>query len=120
VRWQVDLLFKLWKSHAKIDEWRSHKPWRILCEIYAKLIGLIIQHWWMITAVWTHPERSFFRAVQFIQKWALTVAFFIQDETNLRKILQAVHLGLVSHCRIRKRKRCPGTFHMLLAVSEVP
>lgn len=23
VRWQIELLFKLWKSHGKIDEWRS-------------------------------------------------------------------------------------------------
>lgn len=29
VRWQVELLFKLWKHHAQVDEWRSHQPWRI-------------------------------------------------------------------------------------------
>jgi IS4 transposase len=32
IRWQIELLFKLWKSHAKIDEWRSENPHRILCE----------------------------------------------------------------------------------------
>ena len=29
-RWQIELLFKLWKDHAKLDESRSQKPWRIL------------------------------------------------------------------------------------------
>jgi len=34
IRWQIELLFKLWKRDGKIDDWRSEKPWRILCEFY--------------------------------------------------------------------------------------
>jgi len=41
VRWQIELLFKLWKQSAKIDDWRSHNPHRILCELYAKLIAVV-------------------------------------------------------------------------------
>ena len=44
IRWQIELLFKLWKSHGRVDEWRTKKPARIVCEIYAKLIGLVVQH----------------------------------------------------------------------------
>src|SRR5262249_10331902 len=39
-RWQIELLFKLWKSHARLDESRSANPWRQLTEVYAKLLGV--------------------------------------------------------------------------------
>jgi hypothetical protein len=32
VRGQIERLFKLWKSHGHVDESRSTKPWRSLCE----------------------------------------------------------------------------------------
>jgi len=41
-RWQIELCWKLWKQLGKLDTWRSAKPYRILTEIYAKLLGLLI------------------------------------------------------------------------------
>lgn len=38
VRWQIALVFRRWKSVGQVDTWSSHQPWRILCEVYAKLI----------------------------------------------------------------------------------
>ena len=35
-RWQIELLFKLWKQHGHLDEWQTSNPWRILCEISAR------------------------------------------------------------------------------------
>src|SRR6185437_1695170 len=44
-RWQIELLFKLWKRDGQIDESTSGKPNRVLCELYAKLVAMIVQHW---------------------------------------------------------------------------
>src|SRR5205823_5234556 len=38
VRWQIELLWKLWKQHGKLETWRSYKPERILTEFSAKLL----------------------------------------------------------------------------------
>lgn len=118
IRWQVELLFKLWKSYGKVDKWRSRNPWRILCEIYAKLIGLIIQHWLIITVLWPSPNHSLFRAIRFVQKWALSLALHLEDDALLRIIIHRIHKGLVSHCRITKRNAHPATFQRLLALTE--
>lgn len=58
-RWQIELLFKLWKSDLGVDDWASNKPERILAEIYAKLIGAIVNHWLLLVACWHNPRASF-------------------------------------------------------------
>ena len=50
VRSQIELLFKLWKSHGRIDESRSGKAWRVICHVYAKMLVMIVQQWiWLIS-----------------------------------------------------------------------
>jgi DDE family transposase len=63
-RWQIELLWRLWKERGKIDLWRSEKTMRILCEVYAKLIGCIIQHWIILKGCWQQPNRSLVKASQ--------------------------------------------------------
>lgn len=44
-RWQIELLFKLYKSHFKIEFLKGKSDSsRVLCELYAKLCGIIIFH----------------------------------------------------------------------------
>lgn len=66
-RWQIELLFKLWKSHLGVDQWRTHQPERILCEIYGKLIAAIVTHWLLLVACWHNPRRSFIAAMPTIR-----------------------------------------------------
>ncbi len=42
VRWQVELVFKLWKSQAGIDRLGHWRCDRLLVQIYARLIGLVL------------------------------------------------------------------------------
>lgn len=45
IRWQIELLFKLYKSQLKVENIKGkHKSSRILCELYAKLCVILIFH----------------------------------------------------------------------------
>jgi hypothetical protein len=49
LRWQVEWLFRLWKSSGRLDQSAASKPYRVLCELLAKLLGLVVQHWLLLT-----------------------------------------------------------------------
>ena len=120
VRWQVELLFKLWKSHGQIDEWRSHKPWRILCEIYAKLLTLLIQHWLFLVSFWEFPDRSLFKGAQTIQRFALALAISFANFTDLVGIIEIIQSCLAAGCRINRSNKQPRSFQLLEAAMEAP
>lgn len=43
LRWQIELIFKTWKSYGELDEVKPMKQARFECMLYAKLIWLSIQ-----------------------------------------------------------------------------
>ena len=120
VRWQIELLFKLWKQHAKIDEWRTHNPDRILCEIYAKLIAVLILHWNLILSFWAFPARSLFKAAQVVQTFAPLLAASFRDEQLLQISLQLIQNQLQSGCFLNSRCKKPNTYQLLLALDPLP
>jgi hypothetical protein len=115
-RWQVELLFKLWKEHGRVDEWRSAKPWRILTEVYAKLLALLIQHWCFLLVTWADPRRSLVKAAQVVRDHARPLALARGRPSRLRAALAALR-GCLEHAgRVDRRRARPATADRLLAL----
>ena len=112
-RWQIELVFKLWKARGQVDTWRSTKPWRILCEVYAKRLGLVVQHWLLLTGAWQHPDRSLWQAGRTIRQHAAHLASVFADQARLRDAVTTIAFCLAVGCRLNTRRTTPATFQLL-------
>jgi hypothetical protein len=112
-RWQIELLFKLWKNEGHLDEWRSANPDRILCEIYAKLTALIIQHWIILVGCWLFADRSLTKAAHAIRDYTLSLLLALSSRRRLTTILTAIGRTLAHGGRINPRRRNPNLYQLL-------
>jgi hypothetical protein len=112
LRWQIELLFKLWKSELSLDEWRSQLPHQILSEVYAKLLLALIQHWLLLLGCWQHENRSLVKAAKALRKHAFHILAALPDFTRLLCTLRLI-LPTLARCYVQKRKAHPATFQLL-------
>lgn len=111
-RWQIELLFKLWKQDLGVDKWRTKNPHRILTEIYLKLVGAIVAHWVLLVACWHHPRRSLRQAIPTIRGLAWQIANSMSQHDFLVHALQAACRAL-SCCYMDKSQQHPRVFQLL-------
>lgn len=111
-RWQIELLFKLWKSDLQIDNWASANPYRILCELYIKLIGAIVTHWLLLVACWHNPRYSFRLAIPTIQGLAWQFANSIHNLQLLRHAFSALCRSL-SKIKVGKSRADPRAWQLI-------
>jgi hypothetical protein len=113
LRWQIELLFRLWKTYSQVDESESKNPWRILTEMYAKLIAVLIQQWILFASIWHIPNKSIVLAASLIQTFAILIHLFLKDKNALCLILSTLVNLLQSTPTLLKRKQRPSTAQIL-------
>lgn len=87
LRWQIELMFKLWKSECQIDYIAGSTKSRILCEIYAKLIGAILFQYISSPCRWGEHELSPTKALQTFRRFVMEFGQALHDRSKLEKCL---------------------------------
>ncbi len=112
-RWQIELLFKLWKQYGHLDEWRTSNPWRILCEVYAKLIGLLLQHWLFLLFSWQDAQKSLVKLSRVVHQTASFLLEALAGHCSLRWALQVIERRMRSGTQMNTRKKHPNSAQLL-------
>jgi len=112
-RWQMELLWKLSKEIERVDTWRSGKPERILTEILAKLLGLLISHWVLLLDCWNDPRHSTVKAHQVMQWMAPVLAVSLAGMGSLEQALSCSAAAMRRGCRVDPCRKRPATFQLV-------
>ena len=112
-RWQIEMLFKLWKSYGQLAHSRSENPWRIVTEMYAKLLGLLFSHWLLLTSHWQVPHRSWFKALRVVQDHALLLASALRSLKQLERVCRQIQSCFALNCYTNIRNKSPTTYQRL-------
>jgi hypothetical protein len=113
-RWQIELLFKLWKSHNRLAERETAaSPQRQMAILYAKLIGVLVQHWILLTATWTNAGRSLRKAAALVRDWIVLFTEVLDDRRRLCALLQRLDIAIAKIARVSRRRNHPSLFQLL-------
>ena len=111
-RWQVELLFKLWKQEGMLDEWRTQNVQRIQTELYAKLLMVLLQHWILVETCWQFHDRSLVKAVHCLRRHLTELTKHMRSMGALERILSDISQGMTL-CRVAKRRKRLAFFQLL-------
>lgn len=113
LRWQIELLFKVWKSEGGLDETRARKPYRVLCELLAKLLAMVVQHWLLLVCGGNSLLLSHRQGARRVRRLALWLVWGLAEVAELTKALTRLCQRL-ARCHVRRRRRAPATYQLLL------
>jgi len=112
-RWQIELLFKLWKQCALIDEWNGTKPWRVLCEVYAKLLAMVVQHWLVLLSCWDDPHRRLLAVAEGLREQVPVLVHGFMKGLPLQQALRLMVARVQANCSIPARTTRLSTSRLL-------
>jgi hypothetical protein len=117
-RWQVELLFKLWKSHGGLGASRGRRPERVLCELYAKLLAMLVQHWSVVAAAGSPLGCSHVKAARRVRRAALRLAQALAAVVELTAVLVLLARRIRRRCGVQRRGKRPTTYELLRDPSQ--
>ena len=111
-RWQVELLFKRWKSLNLVAVLSGSTEVRQMVRVWSRLLMSLVQHWLIIASVWGDPTKSLSKVCLAIRDFAGRLAASLANGSGLEQVIVDLCQALAKTCRRNKRSK-PGTFELL-------
>jgi hypothetical protein len=118
MRWQIELIFKLWKSYCGLNHILAWRKERVLTELYAKMIGIIIVHFLLAPLripdeIWSDREVSNVRFQQVLARFARSFKQALADLIALAKTLDDFLRHVERFSLKQKRRQQPNAYAQL-------
>jgi len=117
-RWQVELLFKRWKSQGLVAELSGSTAARQMVRVWSRLLAALVQHWLTIGTVWGNPTKSLYKVYEAVRPFVGRLTAAMDCLTELKKVLQAMSETFAKTCGRNKRSKA-GTIEMLNDVDRL-
>jgi hypothetical protein len=115
LRWQIELIFKVWKSRAKLKEIGDHRPDRVSCQCYARLTALVLFHFLVAPTFALYKQLSLPKAFSLLQHHVTHLLLAIANSWHdLSPIWQRFERDLLRFGMQDKRKKSPSTYQLLV------
>jgi hypothetical protein len=112
VRWQIELVFKVFKSGGGLERTQARTAGRVLTELYAKLLGQVVQRWVQLAAGYVLLRHSALRAAAKVRQRAAALLAALRGEGELAQQVEGLRRQL-ARCKIQKRHHRLSTFDRL-------
>lgn len=108
-RWQIELLFKLWKSHNQLAKHREGAgALEVLAVFYAKLLGVVLQHWILVATAWQLAGRSLAKAARALAEVVKQILLALGDDAALQTALLRLRDVIEKLGGTTDRKKAPS------------
>jgi len=119
LRWQIELVFKTWKSFCKIDKVKKVQRYRLQCYIYSKLIFILLgwQILWRVANLMEKHQKqlSMLKAFKTLTgtKFRHMREAFIKGNAKIDDFIREFFKISIKKHLLEKRKNSPTSKHIL-------
>jgi hypothetical protein len=124
VRWQIELVFKLWKSYCGLSRVAGLRQARVLVELYAKMIGIVLSHFLVAPIRMPHGtnanrEISPVKVREILQRFARDLCRSLAISGAFLPVMEEMFQHIARFGFKEKRRRRPNVCHALALASPV-
>lgn len=113
-RWQIELLFKRWKSHGLIARLDGSNDVVTMTKFWIRLCAALIQHWLTIVAAWSPTlSLSLDKVARQIRDFVREIATDLSTSGDLIDVLHRFCRTSRVGCKLNPRRKKPGTLSLL-------